>query len=307
MNIRQNTERYIAFKRHLGYKYDTQEWLLLAYADHAMTHGDQFLMVHRMVAWAGQAASPNTVQCRFSTLHRFAGWLHAEDERHEVPPRNALGAIKIQRPTPQHLTTSQIEQIMEAALSLGPAGSIRPHTYHYVIGLLAATGLRRAEVLALRLTDITPDGLVIRETKFRKSRLVPIQDSVRTALDRYLQIRKQKGGMDDHLFVLASGRSPHPSTLTDTFILLARRTGIRSGPGDSGPRLHDLRHAFAVRSLEAMVATDAESVNRHMLALSTYLGHTRVSNTYWYLEATPVLLKTISDAAERSHVGRIVK
>ena len=116
-----------------------------------------------------------------------------------------------------------------------------------------------------------------------------------------------QGGRDDHVFVLSNGKPPNPSTVTDTFIALARRTGIRAGPGEPGPRLHDLRHAFAVRSLEAVIATDSESVNRHMLALSTYLGHNRVSNTYWYLEATPVLLKKIANATESTHLGRIVQ
>ena len=145
MTIGDKVQQYVAFKRHLGYKYATQEKVLLAYADHAMTHGDQLLTVERMVKWAGQAVSPKTAQCRFSTLHRFAVWLHAEDECHEVPPRDSLGRIKCRRPTPHLLTPSQIERIMVAALSLGPAGSIRPHTYHYLIGLLAATGMRRSE------------------------------------------------------------------------------------------------------------------------------------------------------------------
>ena len=307
MTIRQNVERYVAFKRHLGYKYDTQGKVLLAYAVHAMTHGDESLRAHRMVEWAGQTISPGTAQLRFSILRRFAVWLNAEDERHEVPPRDSLGRVKPQRPTPHLLTPSQIQLIMEAALSLGPVGSIRPHTYHYLIGLLAATGMRRSEALALRLADVTPDGLVIRETKFRKSRLVPIHDSVRSAIERYLDVRMKMGGMDDYLFVLSDGKPPHPTTLTCNFVLLARKTGIRRGRGDAGPRLHDLRHSFAVRSLEAVIATDPETVNRHMLALSTYLGHNRISNTYRYLEATQPLLKAIAEATERTHQGRMVR
>ena len=100
MTIRQNVERYVAFKRHLGYKYDTQGKVLLAYAVHAMTHGDEFLMAHRMVGWASQAISQGTAQLRFSILRRFAVWLNAEDECHEVPPRDSLGRVKPQRPTP---------------------------------------------------------------------------------------------------------------------------------------------------------------------------------------------------------------
>ena len=89
------------------------------------------------------------------------------------------------------------------------------------------------------------------------------------------------------------------------FVKLARQVGLRGGPGEPGPRLHDLRHRFAVRSLEHTVAADRDSANRHMLALATYLGHNSVSSTYWYLEATPVLLRDIARKAEQAHAGRV--
>ena len=89
------------------------------------------------------------------------------------------------------------------------------------------------------------------------------------------------------------------------FIKLARRVGLRGGKGEAGPRLHDLRHSFCVRSLEAAIASDRNSVNRHMLALSTYVGHATMAHTYWYLEATPVLLGQIAEETERAYVGRV--
>lgn len=193
---------------------------------------------------------------------------------------------------------------LEAALQLTPAGSITPHTLHCIIGLVSATRLRRAEICGLRFGDITPDGLVIRETKFRKSRLVPLSESANEALHRYLDIRKRIGGPGGRVFVLSRGEPIRPETLTGMFVKLTRATGLRGGYGEPGPRLHDLRHRFAVRSLKQAVATDRDSVNRHILALSTYLGHTNVSSTYWYLEATPVLLRHIACDSEAAHTGR---
>ena len=196
---------------------------------------------------------------------------------------------------------------MDAASSLGPAGSINPYTYHYMIGLIACTGIRLSEAVALKLNDVSPDGLLIRESKCGKSRLLPLHDSTRRALHRYLEVRKRKGGPGDHLFVISSGKPPHSSNVTKTFLKLARQTGHRGGPGEPGTRLHDLRHAFATRSLENSLAADDKSVSRHILALSTYLGHVSLNCTYWYLHATPALLRTIGDAAESAHLRRACK
>ena len=136
------------------------------------------------------------------------------------------------------------------------------------------------------------------------NRLVPLHDSVRCAIDRYLGFRTRMGGLDNHLFVLSTSRPVSPHYLTSTFIKLAREVGVRGGPGEPGPRLHDLRHGFAVRALESVESMDRKDIGRHMLALSTYLGHASVANTYWYLEATPVLLGKVSEATERLHAGR---
>ena len=187
---------------------------------------------------------------------------------------------------------------MNAALDLPPRGSIRPHTYYHLFGLLAATGLRISEALGLQRNDFTEDGLVVRCGKFGKSRLLPIQASTRQALNDYIAIRTRLGCDGDDLFVVTTGRAPHKVTTHVIFVKLARQLGLR-GPGRTrGPRLHDLRHTFAVRSLEAC-AHDRQAVAHHIAALCTYLGHADVSNTYWYLEATPVLLRDIAAAGER--------
>ena len=304
MTLRTHVDRYVALKRHLGFKFLNNERMLRSWAAWAMARGDDVIVVDTMIGWACDASSSDTARKRLSVARRFAVWLHAEDQRHEIPPKDVLGPTSRRRPTPHLLTNAEIRTLMAAALLLPPVGSVTPHTWHCIIGLMATTGLRRCEVCALRLTDITPDGLVVRETKFQKSRLVPLLRTTVDALGRYLTIRQRRGGTSEHLFVLSTGRPINPDIVTGMFVKLARQVGLRGGPGEPGPRLHDLRHRFAVRSLEHAIATDRDSANRHMLALATYLGHNNVSSTYWYLEATPVLLRHIACEAEHAHARR---
>ncbi len=307
MTMTQNAERYIALKRHLGIKYDTQGRMLRAYARYADGRGDAFIQSGGMVEWAAGSSTIETARQRLENLRNFALWLHAEDKRHEVPPRDILGPRARKRPTPHLLTCEQIGLVMEAALGLQPKDSITPQTFHFMIGLVASTGLRATEAVSLRLSDLTVDGLVIRETKFRKSRLVVLHPSVRRALERYAEIRKKRGGSEEHLFVLSTGRPTSSDYLSQVFAKLARRVGVKDGPGIPGPTLHSLRHSFAVRSLEAVNATDRDTVSRHMIALSTYLGHADVASTYWYLEGTPAVLRSIADATENAHLRRVAQ
>ena len=304
MTMIDNVERYITFKHHLGYKFDQAARTLRAFAHEAVVYGDGFIRAAEVIDWARKTSTVRQARIRLQVVRDFAVWVHAEDRRHEVPSPIALGRAPQRRPSPRLLSALQVKQIMDAALLLKSTGPLNRYTYHYMIGLLATTGLRLSEALALKLTDITPDGLVVRDSKLGKSKLVPLHGSASEALNRYLEIRMREGGSDEHLFVLSSGNPPHHSTLSKIFLRLARQIGFRGGPGEPGTRLHDLRHGFATRSLENAVAVDRDSVSRHVLALSTYLGHVNMASTYWYLEATPVLLGEIARAAESTHAGR---
>lgn len=297
MPISTSVQRYVAIKRGLGYKFADQEHMLQKYAAFADSHGDEHTSASRIIAWASTAPSAQRSREWLRVVRHFAISMHAENDRNEIPPRDAFGRAKRPRPRPHLLAPADIDRIMQAALSVPPVASITPYTYHYLFGLLATTGLRVSEAVALIEADITPDGLVIRETKFRKTRLVPIHHSTRAALAEYLSLRRRIGGGNPHLFVLSTGEPPDHATVTRTFVRLARQVGLRGPQGERGPRLHDLRHSFAVRSLEHC-GDDQTAINRHMLALSTYLGHACLSDTYWYLEATPVLARQIADAAE---------
>ncbi len=304
MTLTDHVISYVAFKRATGLSFQEPEQILGGFAAHAEARGDRFIRVETVLAWASQAASPQQKRRRLLLVRGLADYLYAEDERHEIPHRDALGRATRHRPPPRLLSLAEVRQVMDAALELPPAGSITPVTFHHIIGLLAATGLRRAEAIGLKLEDFTQDGLRIRTAKFGKQRLVPLHESVRAALDRYLEIRLRCGSPGDHFFVLATGRPVSPDHLTHTFIRLARQLGLRGGRDEPGPRLHDLRHGFAARALEGVVSRDRRQISRHMLALSTYLGHAKPTDTYWYLEATPVLLNQVSAATERLRAGR---
>ncbi|MGA9548213.1 MAG: tyrosine-type recombinase/integrase [Rhodomicrobium sp.] len=303
MPISSGIQRYVAIKRGLGYEFADHERMLQKYAAFAESFGDKYISAARIIEWAATAPSVQRSREWLWVARNFAISMHAEDDRHEIPPRDVFGKGKRPRPTPHIIAVTDIDRIMQAALSLPPIASLTPYTYHYLIGLLATTGLRVSEAVALLQTDMTADGLLIRETKFHKTRLIPIDASTRKALAEYLSLRRRIGGSDPHLFVLSTGEPPDHASVSRAFIKLARQAGLRAASG-RGPRLHDLRHSFAVRSLE-QCGSDRAAVSRHMLALSTYLGHACLSGTYWYLEATPVLTRQIAEAAEAFGKGGV--
>ncbi|NDZ17189.1 integrase [Variovorax sp. WS11] len=297
-----HVERYVALKRGLGCSFTDQAQMLEKFSAFADRHGDEFTSSARMVAWASMASSPCRSGEWLRVARNFAIAMHAEDDRHEIPSRDVFGKVKRRRPPPHIIAAADIERIMRAALTLPPVASLTPYTYHYLFGVLAATGLRVSEAIGLFQTDVTLDGLLIRETKFHKTRLVPIDQSTRGALEEYLVLRRRIGGEDPHLYVLSTGIPPDRTSVSRAFIRLAREVGLRGDAGVHGPRLHDLRHSFAVRSLERCGGERA-AIDRHMLALSTYLGHACLSDTYWYLEATPVLVRQIAAATEAFREG----
>ena len=300
MTISEHVGRYVAIKQKLGYRYTRPGRILYSFARFAEARNERFIRSETAIEWASaSAAASGIVRVRkLHAAHRFGSWLHAEDVRHEVPPRDALGRLQRRRPTPRLMSLPDILKLLTAALSMGRAGTITPLTWHYLFGLVAATGMRIGEALALTLDDITDDGLVIRDTKFGKSRMVALHPTAWEALNRYLEARLKERTPDRHVFVTATGRCPGRKHATRVFRRLAEQAGIREPGAARGPTSHSLRHSFATRSLENL-APEIDP-GRHILALSTYLGHADVSCTFWYLEATPVLLRGIAEATERA-------
>jgi integrase len=289
-------ERHIALHHATGYLFRTQSLLLRDYARFAGARGEDVVRATTALEWAGGGPSAGTRHGRLEVIRRFARLMHAEDPRHEIPPAGVFGK-RAPRRTPYIYKPKEIRALLKAASALGPRSSLRPKVYVTMLGIIAATGLRISEAIGLRLDDVTMAGLVIRMTKFRKSRLVPLHPTTRRALDSYLAVRAKFAGTDDAVFLSERGAGLRYPTVISTFLALVRSIGIHPGAGERGPRIHDLRHTFAVRSLE-QCAANGEAVARHMLALSTYLGHAHLFNTYWYLQATPRLLADVAAQSE---------
>jgi integrase len=249
------------------------------------------------MAWAATARSTWQRERRLRAVAGFARHARAEDPRHEVPPIFVFGRRHV-RPRPHIYSPDEIGRLLDAASRLPATWPLRPQVFTTLFGLLASTGLRVSEALGLRFGDVTRDGLVIRKTKFNKTRLVPLHETATSALARYLDLRRRRSTVTDHVFVSPKGDQLPLSTVHKWFLRLARETGLRSGPGTPGPRLHDLRHTFAVRALEAC-PHDGSPVGWRVRALSTYLGHRNLADTCWYLHATPDLLRGVADACER--------
>jgi len=289
-------ERHIALHLATGFSFRGQACLLRGFARYADARGDAVVRATTALEWAALGPSAGTRKGRLDVVRRFARLVHAEDTRHEIPPSGVFGGRPPRR-MPHIFAPRDIRALLTVAAELGPRNSLRPSTYVTMLGLIAATGLRISEALALRLGDVTDDGLVVRETKFRKSRLVPLHPTTRDALHAYLRERAKFARDDDAVFLSEwRSRLKYPTVIT-TFLALVRRIGLHPGPGKPGPRIHDLRHTFAVRSLE-QCAGNREAVVRHALALSTYLGHAHVADTYWYFQATPRLMADIAKQGE---------
>jgi integrase len=289
--------RYVGLHRELGFKFRLQACLLQNFAAFAEARGETFILSETALDWASDAPSVEQRRGRLAVVRRFAQRMRIEDKRHEVPPAHAFGKPSSRRRIPHIYTPDEIRLLIEAASQLGPKGSLRGPTYETLFALLASTGLRISEALALQLDDISSDGLIVRNTKFRKSRLVPLHPTARDGLERYLVLRSQRSTVDRSAFLSMWDKGLSYSRVNAVFLEMMRSIGMRGKPGTSGPCIHDLRHTFAVRSLEGCRG-GSDDVARHILALSTYLGHAHPSDTYWYLQATPKLMGSIAEAGE---------
>lgn len=294
--------RYVGLHREVGFKFRLQEILLRHFQRFAELTGDDFVRTDTALAWAKEAPSAEQRRERLALVRRFARRMQAEDERYEVPPARVFGRLMRRRRVPHIYTSDELRRLLEAASRLGPENTLRAQTHLTLFALLASTGLRISEVLVLQLDDITVDGLVVRNTKFRKNRLVPLHPTARAGLERYVATRVRRCTADTSVFLSLRDKGLSYSRVNAIFLRLTREIGLRGKPGTPGPCLHDLRHTFAVRALESAPG-DGEAITRHILALSTYLGHAHPSDTYWYLQATPKLMGGISEAAERFFMG----
>jgi integrase/recombinase XerD len=287
-------ETYLTLRRATGFAMQNAECLLKSFAAFAAERGQTHVHTQTAIDWAAIGPSVAQRDARLKAICRFVRHVRVEDARHELPPANHFGARKTRRP-PHIYSAAEINRLNKAALRLRSKGGLRSLTYATLIALLSATGLRISEALKLTVADVTSDGLLIRETKFRKTRLVPLHDTAATGLKRYLA-RQRSRSDDDPVFSDERGRPLRYIAVRDTFNRLVSTAGIRPTAARR-PRLHDLRHTFAVRALQGS-PTGRGRCGAHMAALATYMGHVNIYATYWYLESTADLMRDVAAAGE---------
>lgn len=249
---------------------------------------------HRGDAWHSR---------RMQAVRGFARYLHSLDRVHEVPPDFLLPSPP-HRATPYLYSGAEITALMDAASTLSTAH--RAATYRTLIGLLAVTGMRIGEAVRLDREHLDANGgvLVVVETKFGKSRELPLHESTTEALRRYLRRRDRPRPATPTaaLFVSQVGTRLHTPNAWTAFAKLRDHAGIKPRSAACRPRIHDIRHTFAVNTLLDAYRT-GEEVGPKLALLSTYMGHVKPAMTYWYLEAAPELMALAGERLER-HLGQ---
>jgi len=290
---------YVSLRRALGTRLQEPASTLGHFVEFLECQGSEFITSELALRWAmePQLVQRATWARRLSMVRRFASWLSTVDPRTEVPPRRLLAARR-RRNKPHIFTEQEVVRLMDEAARLTSPTGLRAMTYVTLIGLLSATGLRPGEALALDMADVDLQSgiLAIRETKFGKSRFVPVEDSTRAALARYAKQRDELCSQrsTEAFLVSERGRRLQSYTARCTFARMSCAIGLRAPTGTRrigrGPRLQDFRHSFATSRLIEWYRAGLD-VGRELPKLATYLGHVDVVHTYWYIEAVPELLQ----------------
>jgi integrase/recombinase XerD len=299
--------RYLSIRRGLGYALGTDERILRRFITFAEQKGAETISTALFLRWqeAFGQANRQTWSRRLGVVRLFAQWLHGIDPEHEVPPQ-ALIPGRYRRTRPYVYSDDEIRRIIETAAELPSTNGIRALTFPILFGLIAVTGVRISEAIALDVDDVDLDAgvLTIRRGKLGKARLVPLAASATVQLAAYARERDRLLGATPRPFFV----SDRGERLTDcgtryNFAVVGQSIGLRPAQKFTrhgrGPRVHDLRHTFAVRTLIGWYRAGKDP-GREMIKLTTYLGHTNPANTYWYIEAVPELLELASERAVAS-------
>ncbi|RLA42325.1 MAG: integrase [Gammaproteobacteria bacterium] len=310
IDLRAKVDDYLAERRRLGFKLRNMALALASFASYAEHVGHQGpLTTDVMADWSrldkAQGHSLGTSARRLKVLRPFTRWLRQFEPRTEVPDASIFGPVP-GRVAPHIYREAEIVELLAAARGLNPQGGLRPATFETLFGLIASAGLRVSEALSLLDTDVdlSDSTLMVRQTKFAKSRLLPLHPSTVEVLIRYRQLRSRQvpATADTPFFVGTRGRRLG-QPLSDRQVhrvfneLRGQLSWVNRGAHDN-PRIHDLRHSFAVRRL-MLWHEQGIDVDQAMLALSTYLGHAKISNTYWYLTGVPELMALAGSKFER--------
>jgi integrase/recombinase XerD len=289
--LNSHVEDYLRLRRALGFKLEREGQLLIQFAARLEAAGAATLTSQLAIAWAREPAGvqPNQWAKRLGIVRKFAAYLQTIDPTAEMPPAGVFPARR-RRPTPYLWSERDICRLLEGARAL--RSPLRAATHEALFGLLAASGMRVGEAIALPRNDVDLDTgvITIREAKFDRSRLAPLHVSTTDALRRYAAERDRlcPRPRRSPFFLSSAGTALERSRVGKTFREITIAIGVRSATVH--PRVHDLRHSFAVRTLIEWQRSGV-SIDQHIGTLSNYLGHVSPADTYWYLSAAPELME----------------
>ncbi len=297
-HFKQRMEGFVNLRRLSGTNYQSQIQLL-GYFDNFLVQkypDAQNITSHMVESYlaSNQKLSKRSIGNRFSVVRQFTQYLSQFDTLCYVPDSRPIPKSNSSR-IPYIYSQIQIKDLLDQAIKLPPPHSLRPHTYYTLFGLLYTTGLRIGEALALNIEDFQQESelLHIRQGKFRKSRWVPLASSTNRILQQYIALRQQRSpvpvSIDCPIFISLLDKRLHQATVYEAFQSLLKKCGIAKNK-DSGPRIHDFRHTFAVHRLIQWYR-DGEDVNAYLPQLATYMGHINISSSQIYLQATAELLE----------------
>jgi len=303
MPLRHALADYLAMRRALGYRLARAEKLLAQFLTYLEALGETHLRTETALAWATRptGADPSWWASRLGIVRGFAAHMHTIDPATEIPSADLLRA-RARRATPYLYSDEEVAALIAAAAALRTSHRIA--TYRTVISLLVVTGMRVGEAIALDRDDFDAGHrlLIVGRAKFGKSRELPLHPSAVTALNQYLHREDRPSGVSTPaLFVSTAGTRLLLCNVQQTFRMLVRRAGLKPHSAACRPRLHDIRHRFAVCTLLDAYRQGHDPEAR-LSVLSTYLGHVDPKHTYWYLSGAPELLQLASDRLER-HLG----
>jgi integrase len=294
---------YLELRHRLGFKLRDAGCELRKFVRFAQAAKAPFVTTQLALEWATQPTGCQPAQwtTRLGMLRRFSEYLSAVDPRTEVPPRGLL-PHRYRRKSPYFYSDREVAQLIEAAQKIPSPKGLRAATYSTLFGLLAVTGMRLGEAIGLDRQDVDLDhGLLrIRQSKFNKSRWVPIHASSRARLQQYGRLRDRicSHPQSPSFLLSEQGTRLTGCIARHWFIRLSLQIGLRQPTDHSGPRIHDLRHRFVIQTLRRWYQADKD-VEAHLPELTTYIGHGHVRDTYWYISATPELLRLATERLER--------
>jgi integrase len=302
--MREAVQRYLEDRRRLGFALTAPASELARFARYADAREHRGPLTQElMLGWAREhvrRTSAVTAARRLETVRPFAAYHRQFEPTTEIPPMGVLGRGH-RRLAPHIYTDEEIDQLLDAAGRLAITWGLRPLTYRTLFGLIVAAGLRLSEALLLTVgdVDLRAAALTVRQTKFHKSRCLPLHESTVVELDLYRQARDRCHGAEAGapFFVSHDGGHLPKRTVENVFLRLQSRLGWQTRGDHPRPRIHDLRHTFAVRRLQHWREA-GQSIDHAMFWLCTYLGHAKISDTYWYLSGVPELMDTIGERFE---------